>query len=138
MDYEFENVFANGVRMLGKNQSPRGLKLIGSDGWIFIHVHGAALEASQPEWLNEDPASFAKSLGRSPGHHRNFLDSIKSRQQPIADAGVGCRTATICHLNNIAMAVGRPIRWDPDKEQIVDDDEAAALLRPTFREPWTL
>jgi predicted dehydrogenase len=138
MDYEFENTYANGVRMIGKNQSPRGLKLIGSDGWIFIHIHGAALEASNPDWLNEKPESLKKSLGRSPGHHRNFLDSIKSRQQSIADAGIGCRTATICHLNNIAMLVGRPLHWDPLKEEIVDDAEASKLLCPTFREPWTL
>jgi hypothetical protein len=66
------------------------------------------------------------------------LDSIKSRQQSIADAGIGCRTATICHLNNIAMLVGRPLHWDPLKEEIVDDAEASKLLCPTFREPWTL
>lgn len=138
MDYQFENVFANGVKMIGKNQSPRGLKLIGPDGWIFIHVHGAETEASNAEWLQEKPETFKTSLGRSPGHHRNFVDSIKSRQQPMADAGIGCRTATICHLNNIAMIVGRKLRWDPKTETILDDPEASKLLRPSFREPWTI
>lgn len=138
MDYEFENVYANGVRMIGKNQSPRGLKLVGDEGWIFIHIHGAQLEASQPALLEEKPESLKKSLGRSPGHHQNFIDCIQTRQQPIADAGIGCRTATICHLNNIAMLVGRPILWDPVKEEIVGDPDASALLCPKFREPWKL
>ncbi len=138
MDYQFENVFANGVKMIGKNQSPRGLKLNGADGWIFIHVHGAELEASNPSLLAEKPESFKTSLGRSPGHHQDFIDCVKSRQQPIAHAGIGCRTATICHLNNIAMLLGRKIHWDPAKEQIFNDPEATKLLQPPFREPWKL
>jgi predicted dehydrogenase len=138
MDYQFENTFANGVKMIGKNQSPRGLKLVGDAGWIFIHVHGADLEASDPNWLQEKPESFKTSLGRSPGHHRNFLDCVKARQQPFADAGIGCRTATICHLNNIAMLLGRKLQWDPEREQFVNDDEASKLLQPQFREPWKL
>lgn len=138
MDYQFENVFSNGVKMIGKNLSPRGLKLIGSDGWIFIHVHGAELEASDPKLLAEKTDSFKTSLGRSPGHHQNFIECFKSRQQPIAHAGIGCRTATICHLNNIAMLLGRKIQWDPAKEQIFNDPEATKLLQPQFREPWKL
>jgi hypothetical protein len=133
-----ENVFANGVKMIGKNQSPRGLKLIGPDGWIFINVHGAETEASNPAWLQEKPETFKTLLGRSPGHHRNFIDCVKSRQQPIAHAGIGCRTATICHLNNIAMLLGRKLRWDPKSEKILDDPEASKLLLPSFREPWKL
>ncbi len=138
MDYEFENVFANGVKLIGRNQSPRGLKLIGPDGWIFINVHGGETEASNPSWLQEKPESFKISLDRSLGHHRNFIDCVKSRQQPIAHAGIGCRTATICHLNNIAMLLGRKLRWDPKTEKILDDPEASKLLLPTFREPWKL
>lgn len=138
MDYQFENTYANGVRMIGKNQSPRGLKLVGPDGWIFIHIHGAETEASNPEWLLTDPKSFKTSLGRSPGHHRNFLDCVKSRQQPFADAEIGCRTATICHLNNIAMQLGRSIHWDPKSESIQNDAEATKLLLPNFRQPWSL
>ena len=138
MDYEFENVFADGVKLIGKNQSPRGLKLIGPDGWIFINVHGGETEASNPSWLQEKPESFKTSLGRSPGHHRNFIDCVQSRQQPIAHAGIGCRTATICHLNNIAMLLGRKLRWDPKTEKILDDPEASKLLLPTFREPWKI
>jgi predicted dehydrogenase len=138
MDYEFENVYSSGVRMVGRNREPRGLKLIGEDGWVFIHIHGGDLK-SEPADLLEIPLDQLRvRLGRSPGHHRNFLDCVKDRQLPVAHAEIGCRTATICHLNNIAMLLGRTIRWDPVGEQIVDDDEAAALLRPSFREPWRL
>jgi hypothetical protein len=80
--------------------------------------------------------NLSVQLGRSRGHHRNFVDCIKSREQPIAHAGIGCRTATLCHLLNIAMLTGRPLKWDPAKEQIVDDAEAAKLVLPKMRGEW--
>ena len=62
-DYKFVNTFANGMRMIGSTEGPRGLKLEGDEGWIFIHVHGAKLEASNPallpeldEWKKQDGA----------------------------------------------------------------------------------
>ena len=75
-------------------------------------------------------------LGRSPGHQRNFADCVKSRKTPMASHEVGHRTATICHLNNIAMKVGRPIRWNPGQEELLGDVEAGNMLLPTMREPW--
>jgi hypothetical protein len=71
-------------------------------------------------------------------HPRNFLDSVRSRKPPVAPAEVGHRTASICHLNNIAMRVGRKLKWDPQKEQFMGDDEANSLITPTMRAPWSL
>ncbi|HMP79167.1 MAG TPA: Gfo/Idh/MocA family oxidoreductase [Pirellulaceae bacterium] len=138
VDYQFENEYADGIRMIGINQNPRGLKIIGSDGWLFIHVHGGQLEADRPELLQTTLGEDAIQLGRSPGHHRDFIDCVQSRRQPLADAEVGCRTATICHLNNIAMLTDSEIRWDPVSETVQGNDEAAHLLKPQFREPWEL
>jgi predicted dehydrogenase len=137
-DYEFVNTYANGVKMIGSAKGPRGLKFIGPDGWIFIHIHGARLEASNPDLLKSKIADNEVHLGRSPGHVRNFLDSVKSRKQPVASAEIGHRTASICHLNNIAMLVGRTLKWDPKRECFDDDAEATALLTPKMREPWKL
>jgi hypothetical protein len=64
--------------------------------------------------------------------------SWAERLEPIQPVEVGHRTATICHLGNIAMRLKRKIRWDPDQEQIVGDDEAAAMLRRPNRPPWHL
>jgi predicted dehydrogenase len=136
MDYEFECTYASGVRLVGANREPRGLKIVGDAGWVFVHIHGGKLEAEPADLL--ETKSLSVDLGRSPGHHRNFLDSVKSREQPLAHAGIGSRTATICHLNNLAMLVERPLRWDPGAEKIVGDDKASALLLPKMRQPWTL
>jgi hypothetical protein len=69
-------------------------------------------------------------------HARNFLDCVKSRQRPAADVEDAHRTATACHLANISLRLGRKIRWDAAKEEIVGDTEAAAMLERPYRLPW--
>ena len=49
---------------------------------------------------------------------------------------IGHRSATVCHLGNIVARIGRKIQWDPVKETIVGDDEAAAMLSRPYRKPW--
>lgn len=69
-------------------------------------------------------------------HVRNFLDCIKSRQRPIADVEDGHRVATACHLANISLRLGRKLRWDPEKEEIIGDREASSYLVRPYRQPW--
>lgn len=137
--YQFTNKFANGVTMIGEAKGPRGLRLEGDDGWIFIHVHGQKLEASAPKLLeNRDTKDFKIQLGRSPGHQRDLIEAIKTGRDPVATAEIGHRTASVCHLNNIAMRLGRKLKWDPEKEQFLDDSEANSLITPQMRAPWKL
>jgi predicted dehydrogenase len=138
-EYRFTNRFANGVMMIGEAKGPRGLRLEGDEGWIFIHVHGQKLEASDPKLLeNRDTKDFKIQLGRSPGHQRDLIEAIKTGRDPVATAEIGHRTASVCHLNNIAMRLGRKLKWDPEKEQFLDDSEANALVTPIMRAPWKL
>ncbi len=136
MKYDFECTYANGVKMIGASVDPRGLKFIGDEGWIFIHIHGGMLEAEPASLLQETLRPEEVHLGRSPGHHRNFLDAVKTRNQPMASVEIGHRTATICHLLNIAMLTKSPIRWDPEKEEILNNPEAQRLLARSMRSPW--
>jgi len=107
------------------------------------------MEASNPDWLPETvrngkrigvkdsvPEDFKIQLGRSAGHHLNFIDAVIGDVEPMATAEIGHRTATICHLNNIAMRVGRPLEWDPVLEELIADPEAGKFLKPNMREPW--
>jgi hypothetical protein len=63
-------------------------------------------------------------LFKSPGHHRNWLDCIKSREQCVAPVEAGARTVTVIHLGNLAYWHGRRFQWDPKNWRFVDDDEA--------------
>jgi hypothetical protein len=71
-------------------------------------------------------------------HARVFLDSIRSRKLPPAEVEVGHYATNPGHLMNIAWRVGRKIRWDPDKEEVLDDAEANALVTKKYRAPWKL
>ncbi len=69
-------------------------------------------------------------------HVRNFLDCVKSRREPISDLEGAHRVATVCHLANLALRLGRRLRWDAEREEIVGDAEATrGLVRP-YRPPW--
>lgn len=71
-------------------------------------------------------------------HARNFLDCVKSRKRPIADVEEGHLTVAMCHLGNMATKLGRTLRWDPEKEEVIGDSEANRLLNISYRKPWTL
>lgn len=69
-------------------------------------------------------------------HVRNFLDCVKSRQQPASDIESSVRTANSCHLANIAMKTGRTIQWDAKEQTIINDADAAKMLTKEYRAPW--
>jgi hypothetical protein len=77
-------------------------------------------------------------LFRSPGHHRNFIDCVKKRENPVCDVEIGCRSVTVCHLGNIAYWTRKPFGWDPKKEMILGNDKAAEWLDRPKRAPWKL
>lgn len=69
-------------------------------------------------------------------HMRNFLASVRSREQPVSDLSSGQRVSTLCHLANISLRLGRQVRWDSERETIPNDDEAARMLTRGYRSPW--
>jgi predicted dehydrogenase len=69
-------------------------------------------------------------------HARNFLDCVKSRQQPISDLEGGHRVATLCHLANLSLRLGRKLRWDAAGEVVTGDAEALEMLERPYRAPW--
>jgi hypothetical protein len=106
------------------------------------------LEASDPKILSPlgptaqrvyRPSEIVRREETSKGgEHRNFVDCVKSRQPCYAPAETGHRTATIAHLGNIAMLLGRKLRWDPATERFREDEEANRMLSRPQREPWTM
>ena len=92
-----------------------------------------------PEEIFETPIKDTDvRLYKSTEHHQNWFECIKSRKLPICDVAIGHRSATVCHLGNIAIRTGRKIQWDPAKELIVGDAEAAKLTTKEYRAPWKL
>jgi predicted dehydrogenase len=71
-------------------------------------------------------------------HVRDFIECVRSRRTPKADAEAGQRSSTVAHLGNIAFRTGRKIQWDAEGERLVGDEEASRLLSRTARSPWDL
>jgi predicted dehydrogenase len=71
-------------------------------------------------------------------HAARFIDSVRTRTPPVADALTGHRSSAVAHLGNIAFRTGRKIRWDAAAERIVGDEDASRLLARAPRPPWNL
>jgi predicted dehydrogenase len=129
--------YANGVEMectLGGKGHRQGTTFIGEKGTIY--VTRGKIEGTPMDVLGFKEGDIKLTV--SGNHHQNWLECIKTRVLPICDVEIGHRSATVCHLGNIALRIGREITWDPAKEEIVGDKDAAALTSKTYRKPWTL
>ncbi len=134
--FDFTANYESGVTLRVCDLLPQGVKFIGDDGWIF--VRRGFLDASPKQLLQETIAPTEVHLHPSGDHRRNFLDCVRSRREPAAPIEHAHRTITIAHLGNIAMQLGRTIRWNPGTERIENDAAANRLLGCAAREPWRL
>lgn len=128
--------YANGVRMICGQGQKGGTTFEGEKG--TIHVDRKRIESNPAAIVEEPLASNDVHLYVSADHHENWLECIRTRKPPICDVAIGHRSATVCHLGNIAIRTGRRITWDPEKEQIVGDAAAAEMLARPYRSPWKL
>ncbi len=115
----------------------------GPSGCVFhgergtLHIDRGVL-TSDPEEIAKTPLGEKEvHLPASPGHHRNWLDCIKSRELPVADVEKGARTVTVIHLGNLAYWHHKKLHWDPDQWNFVDPADNA-LLDYHRRDPWQL
>jgi hypothetical protein len=138
IEFDFRMRYANGVELIGSDAGPRGIRYEGTDGWVFVHIHGGRLEADPPGLLEETIGPDEIRLGRSPGHHQDFFSAVRTRGTTMAPAEVGHRTATLCHLANIAMLTGRRLQWDPVSERVTNCEQAERMLSRPAREPWLI
>jgi hypothetical protein len=137
-EFEYTCTYANGVKLICNTSAPY-TRFEGDEGWIQANF-------SSRDQLQAEPASLLNAqIGPDELHFplkpekRDFLDAVKSRGQTLADAEVGHRTASLGHLGHIAIQLGRPLKFDPNKERFEGDDNANEMLAlPPGRSPWTL
>jgi hypothetical protein len=79
-----------------------GVQFEGPEGWIYVSRDGK-LEASDPQLINTPLPADAERLYASDDHMGNFFDCVKSREAPVADAEIGHRSASVCHLGVLAI-----------------------------------
>jgi predicted dehydrogenase len=139
--YEVRLTYPGGIEMIISDELPNGIKFEGDNGWIFV-TRGPAnseksLNASDPKLLAVPEAELKTKLHRSPGwdHHLDWLEALRSRREAVTSAETGHRSCSACLISWIAMKLGRPLKWDAEKEQF-DDAEANKMLHRAEREPY--
>jgi predicted dehydrogenase len=127
--------------VLTSEKSPRSntVEIYGSKGWLSVSRR--RLQAEHPEILSADAAAvdYQNRLTESyAAHHANWLDCIRTRERPRCDVEIGHRAVTLCHLANIAIRLDRPLQWNPQLEEFVDDEPANRFLWRPMRGTWHL
>jgi len=135
-DYDCTCTYADGLVIKISSKYPMGAKWIGDDGWLFV-TRGET-QADPVSLRTEKVGDGEVHLYHSDDHHGNFIECVKSRKETITPCEIAHRSASVGHLCNIAIYTGRKIRWDPEKEEIIGDPGAAAMLSPSYRPPWKL
>jgi len=138
---EIKYMYASGVVMTCRQKpnttnSDQGTEFVGDKGSLFVYRGG--LVANPKELLKGVELPKIASFQANFSHVRNFLDCVKSRKAPAAEISIGHRSATVCHLGNIAVRTKKKITWDPKAEAIVGDAESAKWLTKEYRKPWSL
>jgi len=159
----FTTLWSSREACTGKSQGglefcgPRGSLTISRSGFVLTGDRKIRPENAVPQFTGSHPVggptraipagpseSWTESIEDKTGnqadqfkrHVRNFLDCVKSRQEPIAPLESAHRVSTVCHLANISLRLDRSLRWDADREEIVGDAEAARMLTRPYRAPW--
>lgn len=119
--------FADGMKMY--HGGTTDIRYVGTEG---------ELDKGKPKPAKPPRASNMPGYRGTGGIFGDFLHCVKSREKCFRDIEIAHRACTVCHLGNIAYWLKRPLKWDPVKEAIVDDTEAARWLDRPKREPWSL
>lgn len=142
VDFRVRYRYANGVELEVLDNGRNGVLFEGDQGRIFVNrgtVAGTPVDELKSKPLNrgdfklygDDNLSRPERTGKLDAiinHMGNFFDCVASRKTPLSDVVSQHRSVSTCHLGNISMRLGRPLKWNPATEQFVGDDAANAWL----------
>jgi len=132
--------YENGVKLVMRNDGwlPLGscpVRFEGDTGWVETG-DDAEIVASSKALLNGRGAKIAGYPANF--HIRDFLDCVKTRARTRANADAACQSHIACHAANVALFLGRQVKYDPRKNEFIGDDEANRLRSEALREPWRI
>lgn len=116
--------------------SGHGTAFEGTEGWI--HVNRNLIRSGPENIVDSVIQSNEIHLPKSDHHMRNFIDCVKSRNEPVSPIEAAVQGDLLCQTCDVAIRLGREVRWDPRKERFIDDKEANQWLERDMRAPWRL
>jgi predicted dehydrogenase len=105
-------------------------------GPVYTDVKGTPWIQASSGGVQSDPRYGTGGEDTMAMNERDWLDCMKSRKRPLCEVEDGHRVAISCNLANMSLRLGRSIRWDPEKEQVIGDKEAQAMCVRPYRAPW--
>ncbi|MGB5370313.1 MAG: Gfo/Idh/MocA family oxidoreductase [Flavobacteriaceae bacterium] len=150
-DFMVKQEYENGITVLTSGGYTNGIRYEGTDGWIFVsrgdynasasdpvdmEKSSKALDASDPDILHSTIGENELHLYKSDNQHGNWLECIKTRNEPISPIEIGHRACSVCLISHIAMKFSRRLEWDHKTEMFLNDDEANAMLSRDQRRPY--
>lgn len=138
--------FANGVKMILSRgdkwwRGSCGMRFDGPEGWVSVADGYSKPDVSPPSLMADFKkvvSDYIARTGHPMSHVRDLFDCIKSRRQTVANPVVMYRSMSTVHAANICMWLKRSMRYDPVKEEFINDPEANRLRSRAMREPWTV
>ncbi len=142
LDFEATVRYQNGVLMTISDTGRNGILFTGTEGRVFVNrgtlsgkpvedLKKSAFPREQFNVYDFDNLTRPERSGKLDAivnHMGNFFDCVETRRTPISDVESQHRSVSVCHLSNISMKLGRPLKWNPTIEQFIDDPEADKLL----------
>ncbi len=137
-DFSIEYTYANGVKVIcaDSKKNKQGVLFEGAEGWVYIKR--GQIDAQPKSLMTSTIGPDETQLYRSNSYKGNLLECIKSRAETVAPVEIGHRSCTVCLLGDIAMRLGRKLKWDPEKERFPNDDQANRMLWRPMCSPWRL
>lgn len=131
----------NDVEMMITSEGDNGIMFEGTKGRFFVNrgkIVGKPVENLETNPLPEGAIEEVYGGPLVGNHVKNLIDGMRSRTQPVSDVWSHNRMLEICHLSNIAMRLDRPLSWDPDKREIVGDEQANGFLSRDYRKGYEI
>jgi len=150
-DFMVKQEYANGITVYTSGGYNNGIRYEGEEGWIFVsrgsYVASSsdpveaekskkALDASDPKILESNIGIDEINLYQSEEQHGNWLNCIKTREQPVSPVEIGHRACSVCLISHIAMKIPGILSWDPEAERFIDNDQANSMLSRSQRSPY--
>lgn len=139
--FKIQVAMPNDIEMTITSEGDNGILFEGTKGRFFVNrgkITGKPVEDLASDPLPDGALEEVYGGPLRTNHTENFIDAMKSRKQPISDVWSHNRMLEICHLSNIAMRLGRELNWDPDKREVVGDDQANSFLARENRKGYEI
>lgn len=144
--WQMRLAWASGLKMEYTNTgnpNEQGCKFEGNEGWV--HVNRSGIWAEPTSLLDVKLKPSDRPLHASPehanpytAHTADFFRCIRTRQDPVAPIETGQAASTLGNVSDIALRLGRRLKWDPSNDQFIDDDQANTMLSRASRSPWSV